>query len=93
VAGLLILLGGVAVVIAGFALWLAGRRRINRRYFAGSVAIAVSASVFSVIAWVANAIVHDAPLPLTWAIVGALAILFAVRLYRELQAPPPGEPH
>jgi hypothetical protein len=90
---LLILSGGVAVVTAGLALWLAGRHRIDRRYFAGSVAIAVSASVFSVTTWLATAIVHGAPLPLTWAIVGALAILFAVRLYRELQAPPPGEPH
>ena len=90
--GLLILPGGVAVVTAGFALWLAGRRRIDRRYFAGSVAIAVSASVFSVTAWVTTAIVRGAPLALTWAIVGALALLFAVRLYRELQAPPSDEP-
>jgi hypothetical protein len=90
--GLLILPGGVAVVTAGVALWLAGRRRIDRRYFAGSVAIAVSASVFSVIAWVTTAIMHGAPLPLIWAIVGAVAVVFAVRLYRELHAPPSDQP-
>ncbi len=83
--GFLILPGGAAVVTAGVALWLAGQRRIDRRYFAGSIAIAVSVSVFSVIAWLTAAIVHGAPVPLTWAIVGSLALLFAARLYRELR--------
>jgi hypothetical protein len=32
-----------------------------------------------------------APLPLTWVLVGTLALLFARRLYRELQKSPPGE--
>jgi hypothetical protein len=41
--------------------------------------------LFSVVAWAAAAI---APLPLTWVLVGTLALLFALRLYRELQEPP-----
>jgi hypothetical protein len=87
VAGFLILPGGVAVVTAGAGLWLAGRHRIDRRYFAGSVAIAVTISIFSAIASVATAIVHDARLPAAWAFVGTLSLLFGLRLYRELQAP------
>jgi hypothetical protein len=45
-------------------------------------------SLFSVVAWAATAI---APMPLTWVFVGMLALLFALRLYRELQEPPPSE--
>jgi hypothetical protein len=45
-------------------------------------------SLFSVVAWAATAI---APLPVTWVFVGTLALLFALRLYRELQKWPPGE--
>ena len=87
---LLIAAGGVGVVAAAAALWLESRRRIGRRCFAGLVALAVALSVFSVLAWAATAIARIAPLPLTWAFVIALAVLIAVRLYRELQVLPGG---
>jgi len=44
--------------------------------------------LFSVVAWAATAI---APLPLIWVLVGTLALLFALRLYQQLQKPPPGQ--
>jgi hypothetical protein len=88
---LLIAAGGVGVVAAAAALWLEGRRRIGRRCFAGLLALAVASSVFSVLAWAATAITRIAPLPLAWAFAIALAVLIAVRLYRELQVLP-GEP-
>ena len=37
------------------------------------------------VAWASTAIAH---LPFTWVLVGTLALLFALRLYRELQEPP-----
>jgi len=86
------LAGGVGLVTATAALWLQRRRRVDRRFFAGLVATAVTLSVFSVVAWAATVIARVAPLALTWALVGTLALLFALRLYRELQLPPPGEP-
>jgi cobalamin biosynthesis protein CobD/CbiB len=92
VRDLLMLAGGTALVTATAALWLQGRRRSDRRLFAGLVAMAVTLSLFSVVAWAATAIARIAPLPLTWVFVGTLAVLFALRLYRELQAPPPSEP-
>jgi hypothetical protein len=88
---LLMLAGGVAVVTASAALWLQGRCRVDRRCFAGLVAIAVTLSLFSVIAWAAVAVARIAKFPLTWMLICALALLFALRLYRELQVPPPGE--
>jgi hypothetical protein len=87
VAGLLIVPGGVAVVTAGVGIWLAGRRRINPRYFAGAVAIAVTTSIFSVVAWVVTTTAHGACLPIASAFIGALSLLFGLRLYSELQAP------
>jgi hypothetical protein len=43
--------------------------------FAGLISIAVTLSLFSVVAWAAIAI---APLPLTWVLVGALALLSGI---------------
>ena len=91
-ANLLMLAGSVGLVTATDALWLQGRRRVHRRFFAGLVATAVTLSLFSVVAWAATVIARVAPLALTWAFVGTLALLFALRLYRELRLPPPSEP-
>jgi len=87
VLNLLMLARGVGLVAATAALWVQGRRRADHRLFAGLISIAVTLSLSSV-AWAATAI---APSPLTWVLVGTLALLFALRLYRELQEPPPGE--
>jgi len=87
---LLIAAGGVGVVAAAAALWLESSRRIGRRCLAGLVALAVALSVFSFLAWAATGINRIAPLLLTWAFVIALAVLIAVRLYRELQVMPGG---
>ena len=88
--GLLIAVGGVGVAAAAAALWLESRGRIGRRCFAGLLALAIGSSVFSLLAWAAAAMARIAPLPLTWAFAVALAVLFAVRLYRELQVLPGG---
>jgi hypothetical protein len=88
VPNLLMLATGVGLAAAIAALWVQGWRRADHRFFAALVSIAVTLSLFSVVAWAATAI---APLPLTWVLVGTLALLFALRLYRELQEPPPGE--
>ena len=63
---LLILASGVGLVAATAALWVQGQRRADHRFLAGLISIAVTLSLFSVIAWAATAI---APLPLTWALV------------------------
>jgi hypothetical protein len=78
----------VGLVAAIAALWVQAWRRADHRFFAALISIAVTSSLFSVVAWAATAI---APWPLTWVLVGTLALLFALRLYRELQEPPPGE--
>jgi hypothetical protein len=88
VPNLLMLASGVGVVAATAALWVQGQRRADHHFFAGLISIAVTLSLFSVVAWAATAI---APLPLTWVLVGTLALLFALRLYRQLQEPPQGE--
>jgi hypothetical protein len=88
VPNLLMLASGVGLVAATAALWVQGWPRADHRFFAGLISIAVTLSLFSVVAWAATAI---APLPLTWVFVGTLAFVFALRLYRELQKPPPGE--
>ena len=85
---LLMLVSGIGLAAASAALSVRGWRRADQRLFAGLISIAVTLSLFSVFAWAATAI---APLPLTWGVLGALALLFALRLYRELQEPPPGE--
>jgi cobalamin biosynthesis protein CobD/CbiB len=85
---LLMLTSGVGLVAATAAIWVQGWRRADHRFFAGLISISVTLSFFSVVAWAATAI---APLPLTWVLVGTLALLFALRLYQQLQKPPPGE--
>jgi peptidoglycan/LPS O-acetylase OafA/YrhL len=86
------LASGMGFVTATAALWVQRRERVDRRYFAGLVSVAVTLILFSVLAWAATAIVSIAPRFVTWVLVGTLALLFAVRLYRELQIPPPREP-
>jgi len=88
VLNLLMLACCVGFVAATAALWVQGWRQADHRLFAGLISIALTLSLFSVVAWAATAI---APSPLTWVLVGTLAVLFALRLYRELQEPPPGE--
>ena len=82
---LLMFANGVGLVAATAALWVQGQRRADHRFFAGLISTAVTSSLFSVVTWAATAI---APLPFTWVLVGTLALLFALRLYRELQEPP-----
>jgi hypothetical protein len=84
---------GVGLLFATGTLWLQARQRIDHRSFAGLVAIAVTLSLFSVVAWIATEIVRVAPLLLTWSFVVTLALIFALRVYRELRVPPPNEPH
>jgi hypothetical protein len=89
VPNLLMLASGAGLGAATAALWVQGWRRADHRFFAALISIAVSLSLFSVVAWAAIAI---APLPLTaWVLVGTLALHFALRLYRQLQEPPPDE--
>jgi len=52
------------------------------------VSLTVTLILFSLIAWAAALIVTIAPLPLTWVPIGTLALLFALRLYRELRSLP-----
>ena len=85
---LLMLASGVGLVAATAALWVQGWRRPDPRFFAGLISIAVTLSLFSVATWAAAVI---APFPLTWVGVGTLALFFALRLYRQLQEPPPNE--
>jgi hypothetical protein len=85
VLNLLMLASGVGLVAATAALWVQGWRRPDLRFFAGLISIAVTLSLFSVVAWAAVVI---APFRLTWVGVGTLALLFALRLYRQLQEPP-----
>jgi hypothetical protein len=86
----LIAAGGVGLVAASAALWLESRGRIGRRCFAGLLALAIGSSVFSLLAWAATAMARIASLPLSWSIAVALAVLIALRLYRELQVLPGG---
>ena len=88
--GVLIAAGGVGLVAASAALWLESRGRIGRRCFAGLLALAIGSSVFSLLAWAATAMARIASLPLSWSIAVALAVLIALRLYRELQVLPGG---
>jgi hypothetical protein len=85
---LLMLAGGVGIAGATVALWMHGRRMVHQRVFAALVSLAVTVILFSVVAWAAVAIRADAWVPLTWVFVSTLALLFALRLYRELRAPP-----
>ena len=85
---LLMIAGAMSIVSATTALWIHGRRMLHQRIFALLVSFAVTLILFSLIAWAAAAIVAIAPLSLTWVFVGTLAVLFALRLYRELRALP-----
>jgi hypothetical protein len=68
----------VGLGAATAAIWVQRWRRADRRFFAGLISIAVTLSLFSVVAWAPIAI---APLPLTGFFVGTLALSFALRLY------------
>ena len=85
---LLMLAGGMGIVSATTALWMQGRRMLPQRTFALLVSFTVTLILFSLIALAAAAIATIAQLLLTWVLVAALALLFAVRLYRELRALP-----
>ena len=85
---LLMLAGGMGIVSATTALWMQGRRMLDQRVFASLVSFTVTLILFSLIAWAAAVIASIPPLSLTWVFVGALALLFALRLYRELRPLP-----
>jgi hypothetical protein len=89
---LLIIAGTMGVVSATTALWMHGRRMFHQRIFAVLVSFAITVILFSLVAWAAAAIVAFAPLSLTCVFVGTLALLFALRLYRELRALPEMDP-
>ena len=80
--------GGMGIVSATTTLWMQGRQMLHHRAFALLVSFTIPLILFSLIAWAAAAIVAVAPLLLTWVLVASLALLFAVRLYRELRALP-----
>jgi hypothetical protein len=88
----ILLAGGIGLIFATGTLWLQKRQRVDRRFFAALVAIAVTLSLFSLVAWVATTVARVAPLLLAWGFVGTLALMFALRVYRELRVPPPNEP-
>jgi hypothetical protein len=83
---ILLFAGVIGFVAATAALWARGRVMIDQRVFAGLVSLAVTVILFSLIGWVA-AVFVIAPRHLTWVFVGAFALLFASRLYRELRSP------
>jgi hypothetical protein len=85
---LLMVAGGMGVISATTALWMQGRRMLHHRVFALLVSFTVTLILFSVIAWAAAAIATIASLLLTWVFVATLALLFALRLYRELRTLP-----
>ena len=80
--------GGMGVVSATTTLWMQGRQVLHHRAFALLVSFTITLILFSLIAWAAAAIAAVAPLLLTWVLIASLALLFAVRLYRELRALP-----
>jgi hypothetical protein len=86
--GPLMLAGLIGLIAATAALWAQGRAMIHHRIFAGLISLAVTVILFSLIAWAAAAVVTFAPLLITWVFVGAFALIFALRLYRELRTLP-----
>jgi hypothetical protein len=84
----LMLAGVIGLIAATTALWAQGRAMIHQRIFAGLISLAVTVILFSLIAWAAATVVTVAPLLLTWVFVGAFALMFALRLYRELRTFP-----
>jgi hypothetical protein len=85
---LLMLAGGMGMASATAALWMQGRRMVHQRLFAALVSAAVTVVLFSLVAWATAAIMTGAPIHLVWLLVGALALPFALRLYRELLSLP-----
>ena len=85
---LLMLAGGMGIASATAALWMQGRRMVHQRVFAGLVSITVTVVLFSVIAWAAAAVMTSKLIPAIWLLVGTLALMFALRLYRELRTLP-----
>ena len=83
----LMLAGVIGLIAATAALWAQGRAMIHQRIFAGLISLAVTVILFSLIAWAA-AVITVAPLLLTWGFAGALALMFALRLYREVRTLP-----
>jgi hypothetical protein len=65
---------------------------LDQKVFALLVSFTVTLILFSLIAWAAAAIAAIEPLSLSWVFVGAPALLFALRLYRELRALPAMDP-
>jgi len=59
VPNLLMLASGVGLVAATVALWIQGWGRPDHRFFAGLISIAVTLSLFSVVAWAATAIARS----------------------------------
>ena len=89
---LLLVAAAMGLVSATTALWMHGRRMLHQRIFALLVSFAITVILFSLMAWAAVTIVAIAPLSPVWVLVGALALLFAFRLYRELRALPEMDP-
>jgi len=81
---LLMLAGGMGMASATAALWMQGRRMVHQRVFAALISATVTVVLFSLVAWAMAAIMTGAPIDLVWLLVGALALPFALRLYREL---------
>ena len=78
--------GVIGFVAATAALWARGRVMIDQRVFAVLVSLAVTVILFSLIGLLA-AVLAIAPRHLTWVFVGAFAVMFALRLYKELRSP------
>jgi hypothetical protein len=85
---LLMLAGGMGMASATAALWMQGRRMVHQRVFAALISATVTVTLFSLIAWAAASLMASAPIFVLWALVGTLALLFALRLYRELRTLP-----
>jgi len=85
---LLMLAGGMGIASATAALWMQGRRMVHQRVFAALVSATVTVILFSLVAWAAAVVMTSAPIPVIWLLVGALALPFALRLYRELRSLP-----
>ncbi len=85
---LLMLAGGMGMASATTALWMQGRRMVHQRVFAALISATVTVVLFSLVAWAMAAIMTGAPILVLWLLVGTLALLFALRLYRELRTLP-----
>jgi hypothetical protein len=88
----LMVLSAMGIASATTAIWIEGRPNFHQRIFAVLVSFSVAVSLFCMIDWAAAAIVVIVPLWLTWVFTGPLALLFVLRLYRELRASPATEP-